>query len=628
MRKTLFFTAFLFLIFATQIYAQDYPVTPQEVQYKGNNAHDYNDVSGVNVIKPKTQEQTELENQIALIKRSNDDTKRNQLNDLNKRLGEVSGDFAVNTAQSYNGVLIPGNNEPVSGDNFQNTRIFNGGSGRTIKGLGTATETVGPNAGRIWTVFFFSANTSSPDSMRVLYSTNNGITWLTYATGYLGGTDKINYDDLDVEIIERPSGDRFLWVLYGYRATGGTGRWLAGGVTLNISTFAGGFFAFAWPGSDPAKRYYNVRFTSDNFYYPALAYLYIACSFDSLGASSQRVNTQKYARITNPYVSTSPVVSYQAQKFWWFSTTPGPERDLFTDIAFFRNTNDSVIVSFSGVPDSTMIFFSKAASNGVTSTGSGATSTGGTGHPTVQKTWARLSSNQNDNGSIICVFRLNIAGNWNVRYFRSSNWGNFAGSFGESINWGSTTNTNYQPDIVGKKGANTHKFAFTTLASSDSVHYVTVNSAGATSHIFKMNAVAITSGTQGPKPGFRNVANDSCFAVYCESGPYNVWSAAGCSGNITGIENNTLPSEYSLSQNYPNPFNPSTTISYSIPKPGFVSIIVYDVLGKEAAVLVNEVKQAGNFIVDFNASKLSSGVYFYRINAGGFTAVKRMILMK
>jgi hypothetical protein len=627
MKKIFLFATFLFLFFTQFVSAQDFPVTPQDIQYKGNNTNDYNDVSGVNVIKQKTQEQTDLENRIALLKRTDDGSNRNLIEDLNRRLGKVSGDFVVANAQSYNGVLLPGNNEPVTGDNFQNTRIYNN-SVNAIKGLGTATETVGPNAGRIWTVFFVSGNTTSPDSLRVVYSTNNGLTWLTYATGYLGGTDKINYDDLDVEIIERATGDRFLWVLYGLRATGGSGRWFTGGITLNISTFAGAFFAFAWPGDDPAKRYYNVRFTSDNLYYPSGAYLYIACSFDSLGASSYRINTQKYARITNPYVSTSPVVSYQAQKFWWYSAAAGPERNLYTDIAFFRNTNDSVIVSFSGVPDSTQIFFSKAGNSGIAPTGSGASSTGGTGYPTVFKTWARLSSNQNDNGSIICLFRLNVAGNWNVRYFRSSVWGNFASTFGESINWGSSVNTNYQPDIVGIKGANTHKFAFTTIASSDSVHYVTVNSTGATTHIMKMNAFAITSGTQGPKPGFRNVANDSCFVVYCESGPSNIWASGGCSGNMVGIENNTLPSEYSLSQNYPNPFNPSTSIAYSIQKPGFVTIIVYDILGKETAVLVNEVKQAGSYIVDFNASRLSSGVYFYKINSGGFTSVKKMVLMK
>lgn len=625
MKKSIISLFLIFCISFAGLLAQDYPVPPQtENLYKGNNTHDYNDVSGVNVIKPKSQEQINLENEIMTIKKSGDESKRDLLLQMNKRLGELSGDFTDQTALPYNGVLLPGNNEPVNGDNFQNTRIYN--SSNSIKGLGTATEYVGTTAGRIWTVFFVSGNASTPDSLRVVYSTNNGLSWVTYATGYLGGTDKINYDDLDVEIIEPTTGNKYLWVVYGLRATGGTGRWFAGGLVLNISSFAGSFFAFSWPGNDPAKRYYNVRFTSDNGSYPTLAYLYIACSFDSL--ATNRINTQKYARILNPYGSGAPTVSYQGQKFWWFSSASGTQnRTLYTDIAFFQNGSDSVIVSFSGVPDSTKIFFSKASINGTASTGGGATSTGGTGYPTAYKTWARLSSNQNGNGSIICVFRVNAGGNWNVRYFRTTNFGNFT-SFGESINWGSSVNANYQPDIIGRRNSNMHYFSFMTLSSSDSVHYVSVNSTGSTTHRYKMNAIALTSGTQGPKPGFRNVSGDSCFVVYTESGPVNVWASGGCSGTLTGIGNNNVPADYSISQNYPNPFNPTTSISYSLPKAGLVKIVVYDLLGKEVAALVNEVKQAGNYVVDFNASNLSSGVYFYKITSSNFSDIKKMMLLK
>jgi len=83
-----------------------------------------------------------------------------------------------------------------------------------------------------------------------------------------------------------------------------------------------------------------------------------------------------------------------------------------------------------------------------------------------------------------------------------------------------------------------------------------------------------------------------------------------------------------LLQNYPNPFNPTTKISFDVPKTGFVSLKVYDVLGKEVANLVNGVRNPGSYIVDFNASHLSSGVYFYRIEAGEFTQVKKMLLIK
>ncbi len=89
-----------------------------------------------------------------------------------------------------------------------------------------------------------------------------------------------------------------------------------------------------------------------------------------------------------------------------------------------------------------------------------------------------------------------------------------------------------------------------------------------------------------------------------------------------------LPSNYSLSQNFPNPFNPSTEISYEIPKTSYVNIAVYNLLGQKIENLVNEQKPAGRYKVIFNASKLSSGVYFYSIHAGDFIMTKKMILLK
>jgi len=90
----------------------------------------------------------------------------------------------------------------------------------------------------------------------------------------------------------------------------------------------------------------------------------------------------------------------------------------------------------------------------------------------------------------------------------------------------------------------------------------------------------------------------------------------------------SAPIDYSLSQNYPNPFNPTTTINYSIPEDGHVTLKIYDVLGNEVANLVDEQKQSGTFDVQFNASALSSGVYYYQIKAGEFTSTKKLVLMK
>jgi hypothetical protein len=102
------------------------------------------------------------------------------------------------------------------------------------------------------------------------------------------------------------------------------------------------------------------------------------------------------------------------------------------------------------------------------------------------------------------------------------------------------------------------------------------------------------------------------------------------SETATGIldQISSPPKEFKLNQNYPNPFNPSTKFSYSIPEKALVTIKVFDVLGREIKTLVNEEKPIGTYEVDFNASNLSSGIYFYRLNAGKFVSTKKMVLLK
>jgi len=91
---------------------------------------------------------------------------------------------------------------------------------------------------------------------------------------------------------------------------------------------------------------------------------------------------------------------------------------------------------------------------------------------------------------------------------------------------------------------------------------------------------------------------------------------------------NQIPEQFLLYQNYPNPFNPITTIKYSIPKTSNISLVVYDVLGREITTLVNEEKLSGNYTVQFNGSNFSSGVYFYVMRADNFIDTKKFILLK
>lgn len=93
-------------------------------------------------------------------------------------------------------------------------------------------------------------------------------------------------------------------------------------------------------------------------------------------------------------------------------------------------------------------------------------------------------------------------------------------------------------------------------------------------------------------------------------------------------ETGVVAKNYSLTQNYPNPFNPSTSIRFSVPNSGMVSLKVFDVLGREVRTLLNEEKHAGTYTVSFDMKNLSSGIYFYRIQSGSFVDTKKMILMK
>jgi hypothetical protein len=131
------------------------------------------------------------------------------------------------------------------------------------------------------------------------------------------------------------------------------------------------------------------------------------------------------------------------------------------------------------------------------------------------------------------------------------------------------------------------------------------------------------------------------------TGSRRIYSVGGCPYVYSGVSTNIIncgvsltvisgvtpitskiPNEYKLEQNYPNPFKPVTKINFALPKAGNVSLKVYDMLGREVAVLVNENRIAGSHTVDFDGSAFTSGAYFYRLESNGFTDTKKMILIK
>jgi len=124
------------------------------------------------------------------------------------------------------------------------------------------------------------------------------------------------------------------------------------------------------------------------------------------------------------------------------------------------------------------------------------------------------------------------------------------------------------------------------------------------------------------------VDNYNMSSVYSDFVSTQTLKVRSNNGDNFRVENSDLPKSFYLNQNYPNPFNPVTNIKYDLPKDVFVKIKIYDLLGREIKTLVNEFKQAGSYLVSFNGSEFASGIYFYKIQAGNFIQVKRMMLIK
>ncbi len=114
-------------------------------------------------------------------------------------------------------------------------------------------------------------------------------------------------------------------------------------------------------------------------------------------------------------------------------------------------------------------------------------------------------------------------------------------------------------------------------------------------------------------------------------GPYDLYAQhIGSDGSVTKVSNHVsdLATQFSLSQNYPNPFNPSTRIQFSIAQAGFVTLKVYDLLGREVATLVHQNLTPSSYSVTWNASNVASGAYFYRLQSGSYVETRKLMLMK
>ena len=169
-----------------------------------------------------------------------------------------------------------------------------------------------------------------------------------------------------------------------------------------------------------------------------------------------------------------------------------------------------------------------------------------------------------------------------------------------------------------------------TITTGDTVRWIAVLG----THNVLADDGSFTSGPPAPAPWeFTHVFTTAgSNPYYCE--PHGGPGGTGMSGVIIVEDPVSVPekelfvNEFRIEQNYPNPFNPSTKISFNVPQESFVKVKVYDIIGNEITTLVNEVKSAGYYEVEFVAENLSSGIYIYQLRANDFIQTKKMILLR
>lgn len=486
--------------------------------------------------------------------------------------------------------------------------------------------------GNIYAAIGVYGGVANPDTLKIYRSTNNGFNFNLISV-LTEGNLKISNNGLDVEAASKGDSS-YAFVAMNYMVSGNTSstvvRIRQDGAMLSV---AGGF-------GNATNRYINGRVTSDNAKYTSSSYIYFTVTLDSLVGGTRRL-VQKLYKSEAPFAPTFKVVSgYQdaaAGNYGYFVSGSAPDSAKFeTDIAFVNTTTNVdqlyTVTIVRGVPsvfgNGTSLHFTRSIDYGTT-----IPSLFLVIDPAFLKESPRFAATGfSNNSAVVVTRRLFAGGNWDPYYFYTTDITPSIPDF--SVGFvDNTADTTLGVSAAGLYRSNgSYLFAFSNRRGpNNSTINIRQFKGGILSTAVQANPpnLAGTSGYGYPDAGFRNVNNDSCLVIWGGTVGIGSYVTGGCSGAFTGIGvNSSIVEGYSLSQNYPNPFNPSTVINFALPVKSMVSIKVYDVNGKEIAELINEEKDSGSHSIEFIGINLSSGVYYYKLTAGDFSQVRKMVLVK
>ncbi len=619
------------LILSNAIFAQgnNKIVPPTEMKYSGSSST--NDLKSLTNVQPKetqlSAEKTALLKELENARTTNNITKKEQ---IEAQLNKMNNHQTVRLIENPNvvGVSVADKNKQSGSNTDYLVSPIN-----TVNGIwSSATQTAPagfPNAGTIY-VAATIYNAAGGDTCRIYSSVNGGQSWTSPFYFYFTGNADFRANELDIELLYDGSA---VWIygVAGYSdITNNRTYSLVFRFNTTTSAFAG--YTLLWPGNATTTNlYYDPRIVSDNSNYTSASYVMITCSFDSTYSGTLHYNRQKYSHITNPFAA-SPTIDYTQTSinnggFYWNSSGVPGGTYLWTDIAYFRTSASSNrIFTVYNVPGSSNynLYLAWSDDYGATVAGSSSIAESNVDYG------ARVVFNggtTNYNGMIAYV-RQYSGTDWDP-YYRSTTDGGTTWTAGYIDG---SSNRTRSVDIVAPRGAN-NQFKVAYDQDSASGNFAFYTGGNGTSWSSPSQLAISPNGADSTFSkciaGFKNGGGDDCFALYSMGSGTGLYSSRACQTTVgVGNNNGNIPQVYSLSQNFPNPFNPTTNIKFSLPQQSFVKLVVYDILGNEVATLINGNMEAGNHEIDFNATSLASGIYLYKIEAGEFTAVKKMMLIK
>ncbi|MBV6477584.1 MAG: hypothetical protein HGGPFJEG_00323 [Ignavibacteria bacterium] len=396
-----------------------------------------------------------------------------------------------------------------------------------IKSIATQTEQRQGGSGTIWVSVAVGGGDggvgATPDTLLLFKSVNNGISFSLYSKLPLNVGNKINYDDMDMEILEFNSYIKYIHLVFGYITDGFTGSYRTGLVSYDIiSNTVGNIASLDFPGNNfPGNKYTRPRIVSDNAYYQSGSYVTIAVTQDSLD-NGNYYHMTKFCRIYNPY-TINPSVTYMPKSI--YTPFAGFSNVGQADIAYYNTgfsaSGDSIIFVVSGTPGFfNLVLTYKAYGNS-------------SEYP-VQSTilfqnfnnkeYARIASNGGGNQKKMMI--VYIEENIGVSIFKSVDANNWSNSF--ILGGGGILFQFKYPDIIGRRNFD-GKFYITNKSETPMTDVIT-------SYVF--DNLNITSSTinhnnsgyksfSAPKPSLRFVNNDSCLTIWPAYS--SVYSSCGCS---------------------------------------------------------------------------------------------------